>query len=157
MVSQAAGQRAASHWDTAGVTAPFRHRMRVRYNECDPQGVVFNANYLTYFDVIITELWRELGGYSEMVDSGHDLVVAEARVRYVSPLRFDDEFEGVAEVSRLGETSFTIAIRLERDGAGERELCAEGENRYVVIATGGGGKRPIPDVLRRGFERFAAV
>ena len=29
----------------------FRHRIRVRYNECDPQGLVFNANYLTYFDI----------------------------------------------------------------------------------------------------------
>ena len=28
------------------VSEPFRHRLRVRYNECDPQGVVFNANYL---------------------------------------------------------------------------------------------------------------
>ena len=41
---------------------PFRHRLRVRYNECDPQGVVFNANYLTYFDLTMGELWRELGG-----------------------------------------------------------------------------------------------
>jgi len=39
------------------VSGPFRHRLRVRYNECDPQGVVFNANYLT-FDITITELWR---------------------------------------------------------------------------------------------------
>ena len=41
----------------------FRHTIRVRYNECDPQGHVFNANYLAYFDLAMTELWRELGGY----------------------------------------------------------------------------------------------
>ena len=44
--------------------APFRHRIRVRWNECDPQGVVFNANYLAYFDVALTELWREAAGRS---------------------------------------------------------------------------------------------
>jgi len=29
----------------------FVHELRVRYGECDPQGIVFNANYLLYFDV----------------------------------------------------------------------------------------------------------
>ena len=38
---------------------PFRHRIRVRWNESDLQGVVFYANYLMYFDVAMTELWRE--------------------------------------------------------------------------------------------------
>jgi acyl-CoA thioester hydrolase len=130
--------------------SPFRFGLRVRYHECDPQGVVFNANYLTYFDVVITELWRELGGYSEMVEAGHDLVVAEATVRFRSPLRFDDEFDGVASISNLGETSFSVAISLERDG----EVCAEGENRYVFVESGGGGKAPIPDRLRKAMEPF---
>jgi len=41
----------------------FVHELRVRYGECDPQGIVFNANYLSYFDITVTELWRatELG------------------------------------------------------------------------------------------------
>ena len=63
---------------------PFRFTQRVRYHECDPQGVVFNANYLTYFDVTMTELWRELGGYQAMVEAGVDMVVAEARILYRS-------------------------------------------------------------------------
>lgn len=134
------------------MSEPFRYGLRVRYHECDPQGVVFNANYLTYFDVVITELWRELGGYSEMVEAGHDLVVAEATVRYRSPLRFDDEFDGVARITRLGETSFSIGIALERDG----EVCAEGENRYVFVRSGGGGKTPIPDRLRAAMQPYLA-
>ena len=32
------------------MAAPFRHRLRVRWSECDPQGVVFYAHYLAYFD-----------------------------------------------------------------------------------------------------------
>ena len=40
----------------------FTHRIRVRYAECDPQGVVFNANYYAYFDLLMTELWREAVG-----------------------------------------------------------------------------------------------
>jgi acyl-CoA thioester hydrolase len=132
------------------VSEPFRHRLRVRYNECDPQGVVFNANYLTYFDITITELWRELGGYQAMVEAGADVVVAEARVRYLGPLRFDDEFEVVARLTRLGETSMTTELMVERGG----EPVAEGELRHVFIAPGG-GKAPIPEAVRAGLERFA--
>lgn len=35
----------------------FAHEFRVRYGECDPQGIVFNPNYVAYFDHAMTELW----------------------------------------------------------------------------------------------------
>jgi acyl-CoA thioester hydrolase len=85
-----------------------------------------------------------------MVAAGLDLVVAEATVRYRSPLRFDDEFEGVARVTRLGQTSMVVAISLERDA----EVCAEGENRYVFIASGGGEKTPVPEALRAAMQPY---
>jgi acyl-CoA thioester hydrolase len=132
------------------VAEPFRHRLRVRYNECDPQGVVFNANYLTYFDLTMTELWRELGGYQAMVDAGVDMVVAEARILYRSPLRFDDPFEGRVEIARLGDTSMMAEILLARDG----EPVAEGELRYVFVESGGGAKAPIPEPIRAGLARY---
>jgi acyl-CoA thioester hydrolase len=133
------------------VTA-FVHRLRVRYNECDPQGVVFNANYLTYFDLTLTELWRELGGYQAMVDAGVDMVVAEAKVRYRAPLRFDDDFEARATIARLGETSMTTEIVLLR---GE-ETAAEGDLRHVFIESGGGKTAPIPGSIRSGLARYSA-
>jgi len=56
------------------------HRLRVRYSECDAQGVLFNAHYLAYIDHTITELWRAAyGGYQVMLDRGVDIVVAEVR------------------------------------------------------------------------------
>jgi acyl-CoA thioester hydrolase len=133
------------------VGEPFRHTLRVRYNECDPQGVVFNANYLVYFDIAMGELWRELGGYQAMVDSGVDMVVAEATIRYLAPLRFDDEFEVVARITRLGETSMTTELAVEDGG----EAAAVGELRHVFIETGGGAKQPIPDQLRDRLSAYS--
>jgi acyl-CoA thioester hydrolase len=133
------------------VSEPFRHRLRVRYNECDPQGVVFNANYLTYFDLTMTELWRELGGYQAMVEAGVDMVVAEARVRYRSPLRFDEVFECEATVTNLVETSMSAGIALLRDGV----PAADGELRYVFIETGGGAKQPIPEAIRDRLSAYS--
>ena len=44
------------------MSEPHVHQLRVRYGECDAQGIVFNANYVAYFDVAITELWRDTVG-----------------------------------------------------------------------------------------------
>ena len=72
--------------ESATAKRPFRHRLRVRYGECDPQGVVFNVHYFSYFDVAMTEFHREvIGPYSEMLEGGADMVVAEARARYTDP------------------------------------------------------------------------
>src|SRR5436190_20459951 len=88
------------------VAAPLAYQLRVRYGECDPQGVVFNAHYFAYFDIALTELWRAaVGGYAAMMDAGVDLQVVEATARYKAPARFDDLVDVTIEVTKLGTTS----------------------------------------------------
>jgi len=129
----------------------FRHTIRVRYSECDPQGHVFNANYLAYFDLAMTELWRELGGYAAMIAEGVDMVVAEARVRYLASLGFDDVAELVVRSISLGNTSMTTELAIERAG----DAVAEGELRHVFVDTNGGGTAPIPQPVRTGLARYS--
>jgi acyl-CoA thioester hydrolase len=132
---------------------PFRHRVRVRFNECDPQGVVFYANYLMYVDVAMTEFWREaIGGYAAMVASGTDVMVAEANIRYRESARFDDEVDVRMWVTRLGATSVVSGFALERatDGA----LLVEGELRQVFVAGTSYEKRDMPERIREGLARY---
>ena len=134
---------------------PFRHRIRVRFNECDGQGVVFYANYLVYFDVAITELWREAfgDGYAGMIQSGIDAMVAEANIRYRAPARFDDELALVASVTRIGTTSTMTRLTAERvsDGA----VLAEADLRHVFIDLKTLEKTEIPEEMRAGMGKFA--
>ncbi len=121
------------------------HRLRVRYGECDPQGVVYFANYPEYVDIGMTELWRErIGPYGEMVDAGSDMVVAELHLRYRGSALFDDELYVVIGVERLGETSLTCAWRIERDGA----VLVEGTIRQVCIDPATKAKKPLPPDVR---------
>ena len=138
------------------MSEPFRHRVRVRFNECDPQGVLFYANYLMYFDVLMTELWRAAfdGGYTGMIAAGTDAVVAEAKIRYRASARFDDEVDLVAQVLRLGTTSSVTGVRAER--ARDGELLAEAELRHVFIDSRTAEKKEIPDDVRAGLGRFSA-
>ena len=126
----------------------LNHTLRVRYAECDPQGVVFNANYVAYFDVIITELWREaLGRYQDLVDTGVDMVVAEINVRYLGSAAFDDEIDFAAHVTRLGETA--ISTRIDASIGGRP--IVEGRIRHVFIDAATKQKRPMPDHVREAM------
>ena len=130
---------------------PFVHRLRVRYHECDQQGVVFNAHYFTYFDVAMTELWRTLfGGYDAMVRSGTDVHVVDAAASFHAPARFDDEIELRLELAKLGTTSFTTAFEVRRDDA----RLVSGRMVHVCVDTERHEKRPIPPAMR---ERLGAL
>ncbi len=127
---------------------PFRHAIRVRYAECDLQGVVFNAHYLAYFDITITELWRAaFGGYGLMLERGVDVVVAETNQRFHGSARFDDELELEVALTHLGTTSIVERHRASR---GE-ELLVEATIRHVVVDRGTAGKTPIPEWMRTGL------
>ncbi|MFC6880926.1 MULTISPECIES: acyl-CoA thioesterase [Actinomadura] len=132
----------------------FTHRLRVRYSECDQQGVVFNGHYLFMYDVALTELWRAaVGDYSEMVAQGYDLVVVEARIRYREGARFDELLDVRMPVARLGRTSMVVRPEFR---VGER-LIAEGEVAHVFIDPATKAKREIPEDVRSALRPYLAV
>jgi acyl-CoA thioester hydrolase len=132
--------------------APFLHPLRVRYAECDPQQIVFNANYFAYFDVAMTELWRAaMGRYAAMLERGVDMVVAEVSARFLGAARFDDELELEVSITRLGKTACTTRHRVLR---GE-EVLVEGEMRHVFVDPTSFEKLTIPDWLREALAPWA--
>lgn len=69
----------------------FAHRIRVRFAETDAMGIVHHSRYLPYLEEARVAYLRDVGHpYLQIRDSGIDLTVIEAFVRYRVPLRFDD-------------------------------------------------------------------
>jgi acyl-CoA thioester hydrolase len=133
------------------VAEEFVHELRVRYGECDPQGIVFNANYLLYFDVAFTELWREaVGPWLEMPERGYDAVVAHAELDFRAPARYDDTLSLPVRIVRLGRSAITTEIDVMR---GEEVLVAM-RARHVCVSTETWKKTDVPAWVREGLERF---
>jgi acyl-CoA thioester hydrolase len=148
-VEEAPGEEAPV--EEAPVAEPFVHRMRIRYGECDPQGVVFNAHYLAYVDDTISALWRAtFGSYQVMLDRGVDIVVAEAHLRFLDAARFDEDIEIETAVTHLGTTSMRTLYRFLRDG----KLLLTASLRHVFVQEGSSSKTPIPDWARAGLEQW---
>lgn len=130
-------------------TVPFVHRLRVRYGECDPQGIVFNANYLLYADVAFTELWRTaIGPWQEMADRGYDAVVADVHLSFRSPARFDDELDVEMAITRLGRSSIETAVAFRRGD----EVLVTGELRHAVLSQETWTSTEMPPFIRDGLE-----
>lgn len=133
---------------------PVRMPLRVRYHECDPQGVVFNANYLAYFDMASFEfLAAVLGKSTGLNDHGVDFVVAESNVRYLRALRFEDELVVGVRIAHLGNTSLVLEFEISR---GE-ETVATGTNRYVFVDEKTLTKKVPPDEIRAKLLEYQAL
>jgi acyl-CoA thioester hydrolase len=113
------------------------------------------ANFLAYADIGITELYREaFGSWKQAIEgTGIDMVVGESNVRYLAPLRFDEEFDLVLTVPRIGATSTTTEVVMERDG----EIAAEVMLRHVAVDMETRRKASIPDSLRAGLQPYAST
>lgn len=128
----------------------WSHRLRVRYAECDPQGIVFNANYVLYVDVALTELWRDaFGSYEDAVQQhGVDLVVGSVTVDYRVPARPDDELDVGLALMAIGTSSITSSIEMRRGDT----VIATGSVRHVCVDAATLQKAPVPDAIRERLQ-----
>jgi len=91
------------------------HEMQVRvlYAHTDKAGVVYYANYLTFFESGRTEYLRSLGrSYADFERMGIILTVTEASLRYVSPAAYDDLITIRTRVTRLRRTRVDFAYEI---------------------------------------------
>ena len=135
------------------MTPPFVHQLRVRYHECDAQGIVFNAHHFAYFDITLTELWREaFGSYHAMVEAGSDVVVVAARASFHASPRFDDLLDVEMTIARLGNSSMVSTFEEKRDGA----LLVTGRMVHVFVDPKTMEKQPIRRNVRERLSRYVA-
>jgi acyl-CoA thioester hydrolase len=107
-------------------------RIRVRYAETDQMGVVYHSNYFIWFEVGRVELMRQLGiSYREMEEDGCLIAVVDARCRYKSPARYDDELIVRTHLKNVRDTMVHFSYELLR--VADETLLAEGETTHIVI------------------------
>lgn len=130
-------------------------RIRVRYAETDQMGVVYYANYLVWMEVGRVEYCKACGfNYKEMeLEDGVFLAVAEARCRYASPARFDEEVIIRTWVDEANPRMARFGYEMRRAGDGRK--LATGETKHIFL---GRDLRPcrMPEKYRAKFATDAA-
>ena len=121
----------------------FHHSLRVRWSETDAQGVVFNARYLDYADVAITEYWRAVK-FRESADTAPmEFHVKKATVTWFAPIKPDEMIEVMARTIATGRTSMTQMVEihgLTEDGSDDLRATVDLVSVHVDLDV----HRPIP-------------
>jgi acyl-CoA thioester hydrolase len=88
----------------------FRHQLRVRYGECDQQGVVFNANYMAYVDDA-TEVWiSSVAPGGDYHGLGWDWMVVRSVIEWQGPARNGETIDIEVAIVRYGSSSFDLGF-----------------------------------------------
>lgn len=132
---------------------PLSHKTsyRVIYGDTDTMGVVYHANYLRWFEIGRTELFRHLGlPYREIEARGLMLPVTEVECKYLTPARYDE----VIVVNATLNTGFRAGMQFNyvitsEDGS---VVHTTGQTRHAFVNSRGKVVRPpafIRDLITR--------
>src|SRR5712671_89508 len=121
----------------------YRHRLSVRFRDCDAMGHVNHAVYFTYLEQCRLTYWRELTG----TPSPHTrVIIARAECDYRSPAHFGDELEVRIGIGEIGQSSFTLLYEIVQ--AGDGRLVASGKTVMVSYDYTAGASTPLPEATR---------
>ena len=114
-------------------------QVRVRYQETDRMGIVYHANYLSYFELGRVEWLRNKGlDYARLEDSGVLLPVVNVSISYKAPARYDQLLSVETELVKIGGASLVFQNKIYDEN---KRLLVEGE--VTLVATDSSSFRPI--------------
>ena len=137
----------------------FGTMVRVRWQECDAQGIAFNGSYLGWLEVAQAEYFRNLGfSIYRIAAAGYfDSAVVKATLEYRAPVRVDQLLELRARVARIGNTSLTLEVGIFANGGTPDDTALTRiEAVYVGFYADTGETCPVPASIRalvEGWER----
>ncbi len=120
---------------------------KIRYSDCDPQGIVFNGNYARYWDDAATDWLGEAGfGGLELGGIGVDVVTARLEIDFKNSATMGDTLITIPSVEKFGITSMMVKVETRR--LSDDELVAVGRMVWVFVDPDGFKPVPVPDKVR---------
>jgi acyl-CoA thioester hydrolase len=127
----------------------FSTPVRVRFAETDAQGIAHNATYPVWFEVArVAYLAEYAGGYQRLRDLGLEAVVLETHVRYLQPVRFDEQLLVHARCLDVRGARFRYEYAVERTGA----VVADGWTSHATVDAGTFRPTRVPTWLQEAIR-----
>jgi acyl-CoA thioester hydrolase len=105
-------------------------QIRTRYNETDKMGIIYHANYISYYEIARTEMLRNTGVYSynEMETAGIMMPVIEIQSKYLLPAYYDENLTVRVIIKEMPTAKITFCYEVFNE---KHELLNTG---MVVLA-----------------------
>tara|TARA_B100000745_G_scaffold260107_1_gene183640 strand:- start:572 stop:1015 length:444 start_codon:yes stop_codon:yes gene_type:complete len=103
----------------------FKHTLRVRWKECDVQGIAYYGSYIDFIDVAQAEYFRNLGILTHQANNRKvfDLAAVKVTLEYKSPAKIDELIDIFLRVEKIGRTSIDKRSEIYRSDTDEL-LCS---------------------------------
>jgi acyl-CoA thioester hydrolase len=136
------------------VSGPFKFSTttRVEFADTDAAGVLYYGRYPRYLDHAVMAYRRNLG-LDLLGPPGHVYVIRTLTISYHAPAVFDDPLELFVRVARVGRTSHTLQVCIEKLGD-QPALVADGQLVQVGLQRYGGPPSEMPADLRERLRAF---
>ena len=134
----------------------LRFPLVTRYSDYDTKGHANNAVYLTWFEWARVQAWRQVAagkaGLTNADIADPPLIVAEARVKYVSPANIGVPLAIEISVKEVRTKGFSFAYRIV--ASDDDRVVAEGETVQVAYDYEAGRTMAIPPGMREALEEM---
>ena len=124
----------------------IRHRVIVRFSDCDPLGHVNNARYATYLEQARIALWRKQAGLEfpsatrTVGQRGEHFILARIELDFKSQAHDGDELEVRLGLEGFGRTSATYVYEVVHVATGRLVATARTVQVWFDYEAG----RPVP-------------
>lgn len=123
---------------------PDIYRRKIRYSDSDAQAIVFNGNYLAYYDDTLTDVFEQVGLTEEaMHAAGYDVLTVHAEVDFKATARIGETLAFSAGIDRIGTTSITFALESRVEGT--TRVTTTGKVVFVTVDRNSHVPVPVPD------------
>ena len=139
--------------DSANSSLETEVTIQVPFYDLDPMNIVWHGNYARYFEVARCALLERLRySYEDMAASGYAWPVIDLHLRYIKPLRFNQQ---VKVRARIVEWEHRLKLDYLISDAATGERCCRGKSVQVAVNAATGEMCLMsPDVL---FERLGVA
>ncbi len=131
---------------------PFSTRIKVRFGDTDPAGLVYYPVIFHYFHIALEEFFAARCGISYDHLVGRERIgfpTVNVKAEFFVPLVYGDEAEVEVYVSEIGRSSVTFEYSLRR--AGDQTLCARATQIQVAMNLDGRRAVRLPEKYIRAF------
>lgn len=132
----------------------FSTRIKVRFGDADPAGLVYYPVIFHYFHIALEEYFADRCGitYDKLIaGEGLGFPTVNAQTEFFIPLVYGDEVDVEVDVSKVGTSSATFEYAARR--ASDGTLCSSSTQVHVCMNLDTRRAVPIPDKYRQAFEK----
>lgn len=129
---------------------PFTTQRKVRFQHCDPAGIVFYPRYYEMLNAVVEDYFAQVVGHDFNclhVETRTGVPTVHLETRFHAPSRLGETLTFELAVHGIGRTSLTLRTTAHC----HQELRLTCDSTLVYINLESGRPLPWPDAMRRHF------